>query len=99
MIRGVKIKIFNKFCVRTHRSVWRVAEFASFNPPSNWNDNELYCGAAHQPENPGTNCGVCGDSLGLPTPRPNEIGGSWYRGIITGRYTAGSVRKSFIHTD
>lgn len=82
-----------------NRSVWRVPEFASFNPPSNWNDNELYCGAAHQPENPGTNCGVCGDSLGLPTPRPNEMGGSWYRGIITGRYTAGSVRQYLIETN
>lgn len=73
------------------RSVWRVPEFASFNPPTNWNDNEIWCGAAHQTDIPGTNCGVCGDSLNQPAPRPNEMRGSMYRGIITGRYTAGQV--------
>lgn len=69
--------------------MWRVPEFQSFNPPPNWNDNELFCGARHQADNPGTDCGVCGDSLAHPAPRANERGGQFYRGIITGRYTAG----------
>lgn len=75
-----------------HRSVWRVPEFAPFNPPTNWNDMELFCGGAHQVEIVGGNCGVCGDRYTDPTPRANEMGGQWYRGIITGRYSAGSVR-------
>lgn len=82
------MKSFSQF-----RSVWRVPEFAHYDPPPNWTDQELYCGATHQVDNPGTNCGVCGDSIGLPTPRPNEIGGQFYRGIITGRYASGGVRK------
>lgn len=38
-------------------SIWRDPAFASQNPPANYNDNELYCGAIHQAENPGSNCG------------------------------------------
>ncbi|XP_037041216.1 uncharacterized protein LOC119077953 [Bradysia coprophila] len=72
-------------------SVWRVPEFQSLNPPPNWNDNELFCGARHQAVNPGTDCGVCGDPINAATPRPNEMGGQFYRGIITGRYTAGQI--------
>jgi len=70
-------------------SVWRVPEFASQNPPNNWNDNELYCGAVHQDPIVGGPCGVCGDSVNLAAPRPNEMRGTFDRGIITGRYTAG----------
>lgn len=39
----------------------------------------------------GTNCGVCGDPIGQARPRDNELGGRFYAGIITARYTAGSV--------
>lgn len=75
------------------RSVWRDPAFVSFHPPQNWDDMQLYCGTIHQPDNPGMNCGVCGDPLSQAQPRDNEIGGKWYRGIITERYTAGSVRN------
>lgn len=40
-------------------SVWRIPEFAQYNPLPNYSDNELYCGAIHQADDPGTNCGVC----------------------------------------
>jgi len=72
-------------------SLWRLPEFQSFNPPTNWNDNEVWCGARHQANHPGTDCGPCGDPLTQAVPRPNEMRGSWYRGIITGRYTAGQI--------
>jgi len=72
-------------------SIWRVPEFASLSPPTNYNDNELFCGAVHQAENPGTNCGVCGDPISQSSPRDNEIGGKFYKGIITGTYVAGQV--------
>ncbi|ODM92190.1 hypothetical protein Ocin01_14488 [Orchesella cincta] len=42
-------------------------------------------------QDPGTDCGVCGDPKSDPAPRDNEINGKWYRGIITGRYSAGQV--------
>lgn len=73
-------------------SVWRVPEFASQNPPANYNDNELYCGAKHQAEDPGTDCGVCGDPVAQAKPRDNENGGKYAAGIITGKYTAGQVQ-------
>ncbi|ODM93285.1 hypothetical protein Ocin01_13396 [Orchesella cincta] len=69
-------------------SIWRVPEFASQNPPPNYSDNQLFCGGVHQENDPGTNCGVCGDAVSDPTPRENEINGKYYKGIITGRYTA-----------
>ncbi|XP_037050297.1 uncharacterized protein LOC119084423 isoform X1 [Bradysia coprophila] len=72
-------------------SVWRDPAFASFNLPQNYDDMQLWCGSVHQPDNPGMICGVCGDPLSQVQPRDNEIGGRWYRGIITERYTAGSV--------
>ncbi|CAL8139160.1 unnamed protein product [Orchesella dallaii] len=72
-------------------SVWRLPEFLSQNPPINYNDNELFCGGIHQELDPGTNCGVCGDPLSQATPRDNEINGRLYKGIITGKYSAGQV--------
>ena len=72
-------------------SIWRFPEYASQNPPPNYTDNELYCGGVHQAENPGTNCGPCGDPVGASRPRPNEHGGTYGRGIVTGRYNAGQV--------
>ncbi|ODM92966.1 hypothetical protein Ocin01_13718 [Orchesella cincta] len=72
-------------------SIWRVPQFQSQNPPQNYNDMELFCGGVHQADNPGTNCGVCGDPQSQGAPRDNEVNGKWYRGIITGRYSAGQV--------
>jgi hypothetical protein len=56
-----------------------------------YSDNELYCGAIHQKDDPGTNCGVCGDPLSQAQPRDNEMGGKYENGIITGTYTAGQT--------
>ncbi len=39
------------------------------------------------------NCGICGDSKSSPTPRENEHGGKYGKGIISGTYTAGQVEK------
>jgi len=72
-------------------SVWRVPEFQGQNPPPNYSDNELYCGGLHQADDPGTNCGVCGDPAAQAQPRDNERGGKYAKGIVTGRYTAGQV--------
>lgn len=63
-------------------SVWRDPAFASFNPPQNWDDIQIWCGAQHQPTNPGTNCGACGDPLSQSRPRDNELGGRFDRGNI-----------------
>lgn len=39
---------------------------------------------------------VCGDPQSDPVPRANEVGGTWYRGIITGQYRAGQVRHQVL---
>lgn len=75
-----------------HSSIWRIPEFKSFNPPINYDDMQLFCGGIHQKLVVGGNCGVCGDRFSDPTPRADEMGGKYYKGIITGKYTAGSVR-------
>ncbi|OQR75717.1 hypothetical protein BIW11_00726 [Tropilaelaps mercedesae] len=35
-------------------------------------------------------CGVCGDPWGEPAPRSNEMGGVYYKGIITRKYQQGN---------
>jgi len=88
----VQVNSHGRVMVPVNRSsVWRQPQFAGSNPPTNWNDNEIWCGAAHQTDIPGSNCGPCGDPIGAGRPRPNELGGSWDRGIIVGRYTAGQT--------
>jgi len=72
-------------------SVWRFPEYQSQNPIPNYTDNQLFCGGVHQANNPGRNCGVCGDLLAQRVPRENEIDGYYYRGIITGNYTTGQI--------
>lgn len=72
-------------------SLWRLAEFADQEPPPNYTDNQLFCGGVHQEENPGRNCGPCGDPLNQPKPRDNEIGGIYYKGIIARGYPSGGV--------
>jgi len=91
-LAAVSIDGHGRFMKPPNRSsIWRVPEFASQNPPANYDDNQLYCGALHQLEPVGGPCGVCGDRYTDPTPRDNEIGGKWDRGIITGFYSAGQV--------
>jgi len=72
-------------------SVWRVPEFSSQNPPTNYDDDALYCGGIHQELVVGGNCGVCGDPIAAAAPRDNELGGRYSKGIITGNYRAGEV--------
>ncbi|CAL8113858.1 unnamed protein product [Orchesella dallaii] len=72
-------------------SIWRDSHFDNQNPPKNYNDNELFCGSVHQPTNPGDNCGICGDAYSDSVPRDNEVGGKFYKGIITGQYSPGQV--------
>lgn len=42
-------------------------------------------------EQNGGRCGVCGDAVHLPTPRPHEAGGTYAKGISTKFYSAGQV--------
>jgi hypothetical protein len=49
------------------------------------------CGYRHQAQDPGTDCGVCGDPVGNPVPRANEKGGQYDKGIIVATYNAGQV--------
>jgi len=72
-------------------SIWRVPEFAGQNPPANYDDNQLYCGGIHQADEPGSNCGPCGDPFSQAKPRDNEINGKYYKGIIVADYQAGQV--------
>lgn len=69
-------------------SRWRYDSSA----PTNYNDNELFCGGAtvmHQTN--GGRCGLCGDNYNTPTPRSNELGGTYGQGVITENYTKGEV--------
>ena len=36
-------------------------------------------------------CGICGDAFSDPSPRPNEAGGKYGRGIIARTYSQGDV--------
>ncbi|KAL5274197.1 hypothetical protein ACFFRR_000768 [Megaselia abdita] len=69
-------------------SRWRYDSSA----PADYSDNEKFCGGTfvmHQSN--GGRCGLCGDNYQLPTPRPNELGGTYGQGVITERYTKGAV--------
>ncbi|KAJ8674245.1 hypothetical protein QAD02_005507 [Eretmocerus hayati] len=72
-------------------SAWR----KGFKTPTNYDDNQLYCGGVHQDKDrPWTNdCGVCGDSYNTIQPRPNENGGLYGTGIIVRRYRRGQRIK------
>lgn len=70
-------------------SRWRTDRLA----PVNYNDNGLWCGGygvQWNSENAGK-CGLCGDNYSDPTPRSNELGGTFGQGVITKSYKAGSV--------
>jgi len=69
-------------------AMWRYG----FGNPVNYNDNELYCGGfSVQWEQNGGKCGVCGDSMSLPAPRPHEGGGRYGNGIVGRRYSMGQT--------
>ncbi|XP_076068222.1 uncharacterized protein LOC143040732 [Oratosquilla oratoria] len=69
-------------------SAWRYG----FDNPINWTDDELNCGGfGSQWDQHGGKCGPCGDDYGLKRPRPNEAGGKYGNGILTGNFTRGQV--------
>ncbi|XP_022919087.2 uncharacterized protein [Onthophagus taurus] len=68
-------------------SVWRFYD----GYPTNYNDNELFCGGGLTSTETVSNCGICGDSLELPRPRPNENTGTYGQGKIVAEYTMGQV--------
>ncbi|XP_055906645.1 uncharacterized protein LOC129941900 [Eupeodes corollae] len=88
------IAVLNIFCTKvighgmllvpvSRSSRWRYDESA----PKNIEDSMLNCGGADVMW--GTNageCGLCGDDYSLPTPRPNELGGTFGEGVITKQY-------------
>ncbi|KAJ8674249.1 hypothetical protein QAD02_005511 [Eretmocerus hayati] len=66
-------------------SAWR--DFEEL--PKNYDDNALWCGNVHQDKkNPRSTarCGVCGDHILMPRPRPNERGGIYGKGRIVQSY-------------
>nr|XP_045613811.1 uncharacterized protein LOC123767806 [Procambarus clarkii] len=75
-------------------SAWRFG----FRTPTNYNDNELFCGGREvQHRRNGGQCGVCGDNWRAPEPRPHERGGQYGGGVITASYTEGQVVPVTIH--
>ncbi|XP_055634927.1 uncharacterized protein LOC129774897 [Toxorhynchites rutilus septentrionalis] len=59
--------------------------------PTNWNDNELWCGGLNVQWNQnGGRCGHCGDDFAHGMPRNNELGGIYGQGEIVANYTQGS---------
>lgn len=69
-------------------SRWRTDRSA----PINYNDNGMWCGGyGVQWGSNGGKCGLCGDNYADPTPRANEIGGTFGQGTITKSYKAGTV--------
>jgi len=70
-------------------SRWRV----DYTAPVNYDDNGLWCGGygvQWNKQNAGR-CGLCGDNFADPTPRRNELGGTFGQGVIVQGYKAGSV--------
>ncbi|XP_003745551.1 uncharacterized protein LOC100901357 [Galendromus occidentalis] len=69
-------------------TAWRFG----FKTPPNYNDNELFCGGlGRQHKINGGRCGVCGDPWDVPTPRANEDGGRYGRGVIVRKYYQGET--------
>ncbi|KAJ8312041.1 hypothetical protein KUTeg_009414 [Tegillarca granosa] len=61
-------------------SMWRYG----FNTPTNYNDNQLFCGGFDV-----SKCGICGDRW--DGSRDNEAGGIYATGIISRHYTEGQT--------
>lgn len=71
-------------------SIWRV--HPSWGTPVNYDDNQLFCGGASvQRQVNGGKCGICGDAYDAPDPRPNEVGGQYFTGVIVESYTQGQI--------
>jgi len=73
-------------------TIWKDPRFERLGLPRNYNDNELFCGGFRvQFNDNGGRCGICGDNFADPTPRANENGGEFGRGIVSKIYNAGSA--------
>ncbi|KAJ0174460.1 hypothetical protein K1T71_009568 [Dendrolimus kikuchii] len=69
-------------------SAWR----SGYSSLANYDDDGLNCGGFfHQWGVNDGKCGICGDPWDTPEPRDHELGGKYGLGVITGRYTMGSV--------
>lgn len=73
-------------------SLWRFPEFSYLNPEVKANDDEMWCANIRQFESD-TRCGICGDPVTDPTPRPTEYKGRFWRDVATRTYTAGQVKR------
>lgn len=71
-------------------SLWRFEEYNYLNPVIVGNDDEMWCANIRQ-NVVDNRCGVCGDPVSAPTPRPYEYGGSAWRDVVVRNYTAGQV--------
>lgn len=99
MLKQLLVCLLGAVCVSGHMrmlnpaarsTLWRFPEFAQYNPEPNHSDDEIWCGNVKQyiKDN---RCGICGDPVDDPTPRANEHGGKYGRGIISATYTSGQV--------
>ena len=65
--------------------MWRMG----FQNPTNYNDNEGFCGGREYQIQQGGKCGICGDPW-LANPKEHEApGGKYANGIITDTYEEG----------
>lgn len=99
MLKQLLVCLLGAVCVSGHMrmlnpaarsTLWRFPEFAQYNPEPNHSDDEIWCGNVKQYIKD-TRCGICGDPVDDPTPRANEHGGKYGRGIISATYTSGQV--------
>ncbi|CAL4189253.1 unnamed protein product [Meganyctiphanes norvegica] len=71
----------------SRNSAWRFG----FDNPTNYNDNEQFCGGFSRMMANGGKCGVCGDPWDEAMPRTHERGGRFSRAGITATYSSGQV--------
>ncbi|OXA63536.1 hypothetical protein Fcan01_02764 [Folsomia candida] len=64
--------------------------------PTNYDDNQLWCGGAQKYYENGEKCGVCGDDFAEPSPRDHETGGQFANGIVVRRYAPGQIIETEI---
>ncbi|CAK1555527.1 unnamed protein product [Leptosia nina] len=74
-------------------TMWRMG----FKTPANYDDSGLNCGGFDKQytENEG-NCGICGDAYDMSIPRPHELGGTYGKGIIVGKYESGQILEAIV---
>ncbi|XP_078034834.1 uncharacterized protein LOC144468905 [Augochlora pura] len=74
-------------------SAWR----KGFPVEPNYDDMGLFCGGfAVMWDQNGGRCGLCGDDYAMSTPRPNENGGIYGRGVIVKEYSRGQTINAYV---